>query len=59
LFILLLALVSFNRQLLTYGVETDFIKGFVQEASRFFKQEPLRIDYHPPFFRLRLLCFIR
>lgn len=53
LFAALLAL-SFQRTALNYGNETDLLGGFIPEAQRFLKGEPLAVEYHPPLYAMTL-----
>jgi 4-amino-4-deoxy-L-arabinose transferase-like glycosyltransferase len=50
---LVLAL-GLGRSHLGYGVETDFVGGYVPEAQRFLDGEPLLSEFHPPLYPLAL-----
>jgi len=52
-FAVLLSL-SFRRTAFNYGNETDFLGGFVPEATRFLAGGPLAVEYHPPFYSIVL-----
>lgn len=43
---------GFTRRYLGYGVETDFIGGFIPDAERFLSGEPLLSRFHPPFYSI-------
>jgi 4-amino-4-deoxy-L-arabinose transferase-like glycosyltransferase len=43
-----------SRSYLGYGVETDFIGGYVPEAQRVLDGEPLLSEFHPPLYPLAL-----
>jgi hypothetical protein len=50
----IIALLSINRNFFTYGVETDYLGGFIKEAQRFMNGEPLHLTFHPPFYSITL-----
>lgn len=50
----IIALLSVNRSFFTYGVETDYLGGFIKDAHRFSNGEPLRLIFHPPFYSITL-----
>jgi hypothetical protein len=54
LFILLLAIFSFKREVLNYGVESDFLGTFVPEAINFLNWDSLQVRFHPPFYSIVL-----
>lgn len=54
LFFVILGVVSFHREVLNYGVETDFVGSFVPEATRVLHGEPLQLDFHPPLYSIIL-----
>lgn len=54
IFVVLMSVLCFKRQTLNYGIETDFIGGFVPEAIRFLNGDPLKLKYHPPFYSIVL-----
>jgi len=54
IFVILMSVLCFKRQTLNYGVETDFLGGFVLEAIRFLNGDPLELKYHPPFYSIVL-----
>jgi hypothetical protein len=58
--VILMVVLCYKRQTLNYGVETDFLGGFVPEAIRFLNGNPLKLTYHPPFYSiiLSLIYFI-
>jgi hypothetical protein len=45
---------SLQRTAFNYGNETDFLGGFVPEATRFLAGGPLAVDYHPPLYPIVL-----
>lgn len=53
-FIIITSILAFTRSYMTYGTETDFVGGFVIEAERFLKGEPLELRFHPPLYAMLL-----
>lgn len=52
--VILMAILCFKREALNYGVETDFLGGFVPEAIRFINGNPLKLVFHPPLYSIFL-----
>ena len=48
----IIAMLALNRDWMTYSTETDFLGGFVHEAQRFLTGQPMRLDFHPPFYSI-------
>ena len=51
---LVLAVFGFNREVYNYGTETDYLGGFIHEASRLLRGEPLSVRFHPPFYSVTI-----
>ena len=51
-FTVVVVLLAFTRDFMTYGTETDFLGGFVPEAKRLLKGEALKLEYHPPLYSM-------
>ncbi len=54
LFVFVLAILCFQRPTINYGIETDFLGGFMYEAIRFLNGEPLVLAYHPPLYSMAI-----
>ncbi|MEM9906482.1 MAG: glycosyltransferase family 39 protein [Cyanobacteria bacterium P01_D01_bin.44] len=52
--IVFISLVSLSRNYLGFGTETDYIGGFVPEAQRLMRGEPLLLEFHPPLYPMML-----
>lgn len=53
-YILMIGFIAFNRDSFNYATETDYLGGFVPEALRIIKGEPLLVHFHPPFYALSI-----
>lgn len=49
-YVALIAVIAANRMYLNFGTETDLLGGFVPEAERLLRGEPLSVRYHPPLY---------
>ena len=49
-FVVILTVVAFERNVFNYNTETDFLGGFIPEAARLLAGEPLEIHFHPPLY---------
>lgn len=53
---------AFGRSFMTYGTETDYLGGFIPEATRILAGEPLAMEFHPPLYAFVLAavwCVVR
>ena len=52
LFAIAICALAFSRSFMILGTETDYLGGFVPDAERFLRGEPLQLPYHPPLYPL-------
>lgn len=45
-----LAAAAWSRGVYNYNTETDFVGSFAEEAGRLLRGEPLKIEFHPPWY---------
>ncbi len=57
LFSLVIAYIIHTRKYLTFGVEIDFLGGFLSNAKRLLQGSPLVLKFHPPFYPMALAFF--
>lgn len=50
----ILAAIALDRPVYNYNTETDYLGGFVPEASRLLRGEPLEIAFHPPLYAVAI-----
>ena len=49
-FVVILGVIAFQRDVYNYNTESDYLGGFIPEAVRLLRGEPLEIDFHPPLY---------
>ena len=52
-----IAIISAPRAYFGFGVETDFLGGFMWEATSFLRCEPLQLSFHPPAYPMFVALF--